>query len=245
MRPDFMLLLVFFIVIPCLSFSAPFSFSKDSVIAKSVSGGGKSDTVIMKNTTSDTLRIDSIMVLFDTSQMPQCEIDFFVEPRLSIRSSLYQFWNYSKYQSFHLVLNPNESINLMDFRFDLCVACPVHHSIAEVRVGDTIRGGLIFIRKGFKDTLKIKGVRRVSGMGNVVYFSEAAREGIHVLTKANGIVLTATDPHFFHQNVALKIFNATGRQIAQVSSMKNNRISWQPTYSEGKFGWYFAQVLLH
>jgi hypothetical protein len=142
--------------------AALFTFNKDSTFTPIP------DTIIMQNTTNSLIIIDSVLVLFDTAQMPTCEIDFRVEPQSSIRSSWFQYWYGPASHYFTLALNQNESIKLMNFQFDLCIACPTMQSgMAKVPIGDTIRAGLVFYSGIFKDTLKIKSIRRILSMGLV------------------------------------------------------------------------------
>jgi hypothetical protein len=144
-----------------LAAPVPFTFNKDSVYAFKYSYPAKSDTIIMSNTTPDTLRIDSILVLFDTTQMPTCEIDF-----VTGSNGVFQYSYRHSYQYKHLTLNPNEAIKLFNFQFDLCIACPTAKRLAtsEVRIGDTIRAALVFYAGNFKDTLKVKSIRNVFSM---------------------------------------------------------------------------------
>jgi hypothetical protein len=147
-----------------LGASAPFTLSKDSAMEQDLSK--KPDTVIMTNTQSDTLRIDSVTMLFDTAQMPECEIQILVLPGAPIRSMMYQYLYRSQNQYYHLALNPNESVKLLNFAIDLCVACPTAgFASAQSRVGDTIRAALVFHKGNFKDTLRIIGKRGVGSMG--------------------------------------------------------------------------------
>jgi hypothetical protein len=142
--------------------TSAFTFSKDSVVETELSG--KSDTVVMTNMLSDTLRIDSIAILFDTTQMPFCEIDFTALPAAPVRSLVIQLWSQYSWgnQSSHLALNPKESVKLVNFQFDLCIHCPVVNKRLNKglnQVGDTIRAAIVFIAGNFKDTVKIIGKR--------------------------------------------------------------------------------------
>jgi hypothetical protein len=146
--------------------AAPFTLSKDSVVEKELSQ--KPDTVIMTNTQADTLRIDSVTMLFDTAQMPTCQIQFQVLPIAPVRSLILSYWYGNTSQYYHLALNPNESVKLLDFGIDLCIQCPVSGAAAagaRVRAGDTVRAALVFHKGNFKDTLRIIGKRTVGSMG--------------------------------------------------------------------------------
>ena len=161
-----------------LGASAPFNLNKDSVVEKELSQ--KPDTVIMTNTQSDTLRIDSVTMLFDTAQMSTCEIQFQVLPIAPVRPLILSYWygNTSKY--YHLALNPNESVKLLDFGIDLCIQCPLSGASAagaQSRAGDTVRASLVFDKGNFKDTLRIIGKRTVGSMG--VHSNPRARISLH------------------------------------------------------------------
>ena len=161
--------------------AAPFTLSKDSVIEKDLSG--KPDTVIMTNTQADTLRIDSVTMLFDTAQMPTCQIQFQVLPIAPVRSLILSYWYGNTSQYYHLALNPNESVKLLNVAFDLCIACPTAgFASAQSRVGDTIRAALVFHKGNFKDTLRIIGKRSVGSTG--VHSNPPA--GISLHPKAGG-----------------------------------------------------------
>jgi hypothetical protein len=173
---------MFAIIIPAVSSAlcaGLFTFSKDSIIEKDLSG--KPDSVIMTNAQNDTLRIDSVTMLFDTTQMPECEIQFLVMPAAPIRSMIYQYWYGSPNQYNHLTLNPNESVKLSDVAFDLCIQCPVSgFAKVQSRVGDTIRAALVLTVKNFKDTLKIIGKRSVGS--TAVYSNPPAKISVHPVT---------------------------------------------------------------
>lgn len=66
----------------------------------------------------------------------------------------------------YMALNPNESIKLFNFEFDLCVFCPTAKRLltSQARVGDSIQASLVFYSDDFKDTLIIKGIRRIGSM---------------------------------------------------------------------------------
>jgi hypothetical protein len=144
--------------------AAPFTFSKGSVFEKTPNV--KPDTVILSNTTNQFLIIDSVVVLFDKSQMPEFQIGFLINPFDTIRNQEFLF-DGSPYRKsgYKLALKPMESIKLLEFQFDLCVRCPCMAKRSEVLVGDTIAAGLIFYSRNFSDTLRLKGIRNVKSTG--------------------------------------------------------------------------------
>jgi hypothetical protein len=158
------IIMVILAVSGALGAAAPFALSKDSVIETELFKNP--DTVVMTNTQSDTLRIDSVTMLFDTAQMRTCEVGFQVLPSASIRSGVFYYWNLYTSHDSPPVLKPNESVKLLNFEIDLCIQCPVTSAAANVqsRVGDTIRAALVFHEGNFKDTLKIIGKRTVGSM---------------------------------------------------------------------------------
>jgi len=152
-------------------------FSKDTVVEDAVFP----DTVALRNSTDDTIFVDTIVALLDTNGMEQCEVEF-----LAVREGLWRPGIYLAVRrggpggagrgfvalagDDRIAVPPAQSVSLVDFNFDICILCPVAETPSvndEWQVGDSIWVTLVFLAPGASDTLVLKGIREES-VGTVV-----------------------------------------------------------------------------
>jgi hypothetical protein len=152
-------------------------FSKDTVFESYPPYSREiSDTVVLRNSSVQSVVVDTVLVLLDTNGMNMCEAHFAawrqawwqgyrvgVDPDDSGRGCV------ALQDERHIVVPAGDSVYLGLFEFDLTFGGPVSDPFTnegEWGVGDSIWVTLVFVAPGASDTLVLKGVREVSGLGN-------------------------------------------------------------------------------
>ena len=143
-------------------------FSKDTIWEECYTAGQTyNDTVCLRNTTQDTLVVDTIVILLDTTIMPECQLDIGCKasPVVGFLLTYPPDTNSIAQQSGScygcpIRLAGGGSLWLGCGQFEPCIACPLGSAGAtsEVWPGKPIWVTLVFLADSASDTLVVRGI---------------------------------------------------------------------------------------